>query len=113
MAFLLTRILNVFYLALIEGNAAHDEKQENGNQESPNHPLIKKPNITARFVFSNLTGFKNLSGFGLIIHRNQKLFIVSRFLKSVVDEIHRFYRIHICQIFTHNPHSLNGFFVQQ
>jgi ligand-binding sensor domain-containing protein/two-component sensor histidine kinase len=30
-----------YFLALIEGNAAHDEKQENGNQERPNHSLQK------------------------------------------------------------------------
>lgn len=73
-----------------------NEKQEHGNQKLPNHSLLifistspknKKPNIAARLLYSEQLN--------LIIHRNQKLFVISSFFDFIVYSVHCFYWIHV------------------
>src|SRR5690554_1461233 len=56
---------------------------------------------------------KSFQQYDLIIHRNQELFVVSSAFDSFVDLVHSFNRVHVRKKFTHNPHSLQCFFVKQ
>gem|GEM_PF-4071026 len=49
--------------------------------------------------------------FKLSIHRHQELFIIPRSLHLFLDKFHCFQRIHIREIFSHNPHTLLGRFI--
>jgi len=47
----------------------------------------------------------------LIIHRDQKLVVISGFLNFIINGIHCFNRVHVGKIFSQNPHTLQCFFI--
>ncbi len=48
----------------------------------------------------------------LLTHGHQKLFIIFGLLDPLFNEFHRFYGVHVGQVLAHDPHTLNGTFVQ-
>ena len=49
----------------------------------------------------------------LTVHAHQKFIVVFGLLQAVFHKIHGFYRVHVGQVFTQNPHTIQSLLVLQ